>query len=181
MPTLAKFMILSGADNRPPMLEKHLVPRIYEQEFNYLCKDGRVTIQPVQGRQSSFVAGTSGTRANISGIGRNNSGQQRVVKCFNLLGEGHMARQSPKPKRKRDATWFRDKVLLVKAQGYGKVLNEEELEFLVDLEVQKVQLHRQSLHTMQLIKQMISIRMILTVTTSLQPRQFLWPICLITD
>nr|GEX36567.1 putative reverse transcriptase domain-containing protein [Tanacetum cinerariifolium] len=41
----------------------------------------------------------------------------------------------PKPKRKRDATWFRDKVLLVEAQGSGKVLNEEELEFLVDHEV----------------------------------------------
>ncbi|GJU01465.1 hypothetical protein Tco_1111803, partial [Tanacetum coccineum] len=36
------------------------------------------------------------------------------------------------PKRKRDATWFRDKVLLVEAQGFGKVLNEEELEFLAD-------------------------------------------------
>ncbi|GJU40012.1 hypothetical protein Tco_1192969 [Tanacetum coccineum] len=43
-----------------------------------------------------------------------------------------MARQCPKPKRKRDATWFRDKVLLVKAQGSGKVPNEEELEFLAD-------------------------------------------------
>ncbi|GJY99284.1 integrase, catalytic region, zinc finger, CCHC-type containing protein, partial [Tanacetum coccineum] len=58
--------------------------------------------------------------------------QQRVVKCFNCQGEGHMARQCLKPKRKRDATWFRDKVLLVEAQGSGKVLNEEELEFLVD-------------------------------------------------
>ncbi|GJR42229.1 hypothetical protein Tco_1310332 [Tanacetum coccineum] len=37
-----------------------------------------------------------------------------------------------KPKRKRDATWFRDKVLLVEAQGFGKVLNEEELAFLVN-------------------------------------------------
>nr|GEV55921.1 hypothetical protein [Tanacetum cinerariifolium]GEX48538.1 hypothetical protein [Tanacetum cinerariifolium] len=44
--------------------------------------------------------------------------------------EGHMARQYPKLKRKRDATWFRDKVLLVKAQRNDKVLNEEELEFL---------------------------------------------------
>ncbi|GJW84847.1 hypothetical protein Tco_0157992 [Tanacetum coccineum] len=43
-----------------------------------------------------------------------------------------MARQCSKPKRKRDATWFRDKVLLVEAQGSGKVLNEEELAFLVD-------------------------------------------------
>ncbi|GKA89511.1 integrase, catalytic region, zinc finger, CCHC-type containing protein [Tanacetum coccineum] len=77
--------------------------------------DGRVTVQPVQGRQSSFAASTSGTRANISGTCGNNSGQQRVVKYFNCQGEGHMARQCPKLRRKRDATWFRDKVLLVEA------------------------------------------------------------------
>nr|GFB11234.1 hypothetical protein [Tanacetum cinerariifolium] len=46
-----------------------------------------------------------------------------------------MARQYLKPKRKRDATWFRDKVLLVEAQRSGKVLNEKELEFLADPEV----------------------------------------------
>ncbi|GJR50473.1 hypothetical protein Tco_1400994 [Tanacetum coccineum] len=43
-----------------------------------------------------------------------------------------MARQCRKPKRKRDSTWFRDKVLLVEAQENGKVLKEEELEFLAD-------------------------------------------------
>ncbi|GJX51498.1 hypothetical protein Tco_0278343 [Tanacetum coccineum] len=43
-----------------------------------------------------------------------------------------MARHCPKPKRKRDATRFREKVLLVEAQGNGKVLNKEELEFLAD-------------------------------------------------
>ncbi|GKA48805.1 hypothetical protein Tco_0741763 [Tanacetum coccineum] len=75
--------------------------------------DGRVTVQIVQRRQSSYAAGTSETRANISGT-------------------GHMARQCPKPKRKRDATWFRDKVLLVEAQGNSKILNEEELKFLAD-------------------------------------------------
>ncbi|GJT73271.1 retrovirus-related pol polyprotein from transposon TNT 1-94 [Tanacetum coccineum] len=75
---------------------------------------------------------TSGTRTNTSGTGGNYSGKQRVVKCFNCQGEGHMARQCPKPKRKRDATWFGDKVLLVEAQGNGKVLNEKELEFLAD-------------------------------------------------
>ncbi|GJY22342.1 retrovirus-related pol polyprotein from transposon TNT 1-94 [Tanacetum coccineum] len=97
--------------------------------------DGRVTVHPVQGRQESFAAGTSRTRANISGTGRNNSGQQRVMKCFNCQGDGHMAKQCPKPNRRRDATWFRDKVLLVEAQRNGKVLNEEELEFLADPEV----------------------------------------------
>nr|GEV86270.1 hypothetical protein [Tanacetum cinerariifolium] len=68
----------------------------------------------------------------MQGTGGNNSGLKRVMKCFNYQGEGHMARQCPNPKRRRDATWFRDKVLLVKAQGKCKVLNEEELEFLAD-------------------------------------------------
>nr|GEU74309.1 ribonuclease H-like domain-containing protein [Tanacetum cinerariifolium] len=69
------------------------------------------------GRQSSYAAGTSGTKANTSGTRGNYSGQQRVVKCFNCQGEGHMARQCPKLKRKSDATWFREKVLLAEAQG----------------------------------------------------------------
>nr|GEX41131.1 integrase, catalytic region, zinc finger, CCHC-type, peptidase aspartic, catalytic [Tanacetum cinerariifolium] len=37
-----------------------------------------------------------------------------------------------KPKRKRDAEWFKDKVLLVQAQANRHVLQEEELEFLAD-------------------------------------------------
>ncbi|GJS25807.1 integrase, catalytic region, zinc finger, CCHC-type containing protein [Tanacetum coccineum] len=66
--------------------------------------DGRVTVQPLQGRQNSYAAGTSGTRTYTSGIGGNYSSQQRIVKCFNCQREGHMARQCPKPKRKRDAS-----------------------------------------------------------------------------
>nr|GEX97500.1 hypothetical protein [Tanacetum cinerariifolium] len=76
-----------------------------------------------------YAASSSGTRDNTSGIGGRTLGQQRVVKCFNCQREGHMARQCTEPKRKRDATWFRDKVLLVEAQGNGTVLNDEELEF----------------------------------------------------
>nr|GEV89984.1 integrase, catalytic region, zinc finger, CCHC-type, peptidase aspartic, catalytic [Tanacetum cinerariifolium] len=40
--------------------------------------------------------------------------------------------QCTKPKRKRDAEWFKDKVLLVQAHANGQVLQEEELEFLAD-------------------------------------------------
>nr|GFD43892.1 hypothetical protein [Tanacetum cinerariifolium] len=47
-------------------------------------------------------------------------------------GEGHMSKQCTKPKRKRDAEWFKDKVLLLQAQSNGHVLQEEELEFLAD-------------------------------------------------
>ncbi|GJV40290.1 hypothetical protein Tco_1418730 [Tanacetum coccineum] len=41
--------------------------------------DGRVTIQPLQGRQNSYAAGTSGTRANTSRIGGNYSGNGKVL------------------------------------------------------------------------------------------------------
>ncbi|GJR56015.1 hypothetical protein Tco_1406536, partial [Tanacetum coccineum] len=49
--------------------------------------DGRVTVQPYQGRTNSFAASTSGTRANTFGIARRTSGQQRIVKCFNCQKE----------------------------------------------------------------------------------------------
>nr|GEV67330.1 hypothetical protein [Tanacetum cinerariifolium] len=84
--TLAEYMILSGADNRPPMLDNDLVSKDLWERIQLL-----------------------------------------------MQGEGYMARQCPKPKKRKDATWFRDKVLLVKAQGNGKVINEEELGFLEDL------------------------------------------------
>ncbi|GJX22823.1 hypothetical protein Tco_0227268 [Tanacetum coccineum] len=65
--------------------------------------DGRVTLQPIHGRQTYFVA-----------------------------GEGHMSKQCTKPKKKRDDSWFKDKVLLVQAQANGQIIHEEELAFLAD-------------------------------------------------
>nr|GFC60748.1 hypothetical protein [Tanacetum cinerariifolium] len=59
-------------------------------------------------------------------------GKQRVIMCYNCKGEGHMSKQCTKPRRKRDAEWFKDKVLLVQAQANGQVLQEEELKILAD-------------------------------------------------
>nr|GFA88269.1 hypothetical protein [Tanacetum cinerariifolium] len=118
--------------------------------------NGRVTIQPIQGRQNFVLAGSS--RPFTSGQG-GAPGKQRVITCYNCKGEGHMSKQCTKPKRKRDAEWFKDKVLLVQAQANGQytkpkkkrdaewfkekvllaqaqanghVLQEEELDFLAD-------------------------------------------------
>nr|GEW69768.1 hypothetical protein [Tanacetum cinerariifolium] len=176
--TLAEYIILFGADNRPPMLDKDLyessksIMELYMKNNEkgriilesveqgpliwHTIKDNGVTrtmkyselsatkkskliaisrklISFFKGRQNFYAAGTSGIRTNTLGTGRNYLGQQRVVKYFNCQGEGHMARQCLKPKRKRDALLFREKVLLVEAQRNGKVLIKEELEFLVDL------------------------------------------------
>nr|GEX12574.1 retrovirus-related Pol polyprotein from transposon TNT 1-94 [Tanacetum cinerariifolium] len=91
--------------------------------------NGRATIQPIQGRQNSMTAGMSGQYTSGPSI---TSRKQRVIVCYNCKGEGHMSKQCTKPKRKRDETWFKDKVLLVQAQANGQVLHEEELEFLAD-------------------------------------------------
>ncbi|GJZ87349.1 retrovirus-related pol polyprotein from transposon TNT 1-94 [Tanacetum coccineum] len=69
--------------------------------------DGRVTVQPIQGRQISYAAGT--TRTFTPGASRSNSGKQRI-----------------------DDSWFKEKVLLVQAQASRQILHEEELAFLAD-------------------------------------------------
>nr|GEZ06685.1 hypothetical protein [Tanacetum cinerariifolium] len=74
------------------------------------------------GMSRQYTSGPSGT----------NSGEQRVIVCYNCKGEGHMSKQCINPKRKRDEAWFKDKVLLVQAQANGQVLHGEELEFLAD-------------------------------------------------
>ncbi|GJS72529.1 retrovirus-related pol polyprotein from transposon TNT 1-94 [Tanacetum coccineum] len=83
-----------------------------------------------EGRQTSLAAGT--TRTYTSGASGSNSGKQRTIICYNCKREGHMSKQCTKPKRKRDDSWFKDKVLLVQAQASGQILHEEELAFLAD-------------------------------------------------
>nr|GEW32870.1 hypothetical protein [Tanacetum cinerariifolium] len=41
-----------------------------------------------------------------------NYGKQRTVICYNCKGDGQMSKQCTKPRRKRDDSWFKDKVLL---------------------------------------------------------------------
>ncbi|GKB82460.1 hypothetical protein Tco_0949355 [Tanacetum coccineum] len=90
----------------------------------------RVTLQPIQGRQTSLATGTS--RTYTPGTSRSNSRKQRTVICYNYKGEGHISKQYTKSKRKRDDSWFKDKLLLVQAQASGQILHEEELAFLAD-------------------------------------------------
>nr|GFA28192.1 hypothetical protein [Tanacetum cinerariifolium] len=128
-------IILQGLPPEPPtnnQLRNSLNPR-QQATIN----NGRVTLQPIQGRHTSLDVGTS--RTYTSGASGNNSGKQRTVIYYNCKGEGHMSKQCTKPKRKRDESWFKDKVLLVQAQANSQILHEEELAFLVDLGIAKAQ------------------------------------------
>ncbi|GJZ67233.1 hypothetical protein Tco_0630473 [Tanacetum coccineum] len=70
-------------------------------------QDGRVTMQQVHGKQG-----------------------------LSILGEGHMARQCTQPKRPRNATWYKEKVMLAEAQEVRQILDEEQLAFLADLKTE---------------------------------------------
>nr|GEX72711.1 integrase, catalytic region, zinc finger, CCHC-type, peptidase aspartic, catalytic [Tanacetum cinerariifolium] len=99
--------------------------------------NGRVTLQPIQERHTSLAAGTS--RTYTPGASRNNYRKQMTVISYNCKGEGYMSKQCTKLKRKRDDSWFKDKVLLVKAQANGQILYEDELEFLADPRIVEAQ------------------------------------------
>ncbi|GJS94357.1 retrovirus-related pol polyprotein from transposon TNT 1-94 [Tanacetum coccineum] len=126
---------------QPSIPQLEYAPTTYQQQqpefshetppsFSTTIYDGKVTVQPVQGRQTTYAAGT--TRKFTPGASGSNTGKQRTVICYNCKGEGHIAKQCTKPKRKRDDTWFNDKVLLVQAQASGQALTEEEIAFLAD-------------------------------------------------
>ncbi|GJX89486.1 retrovirus-related pol polyprotein from transposon TNT 1-94 [Tanacetum coccineum] len=67
-----------------------------------------------------------------SSRGNTTSEHARVVKCYNCQGEGHMVRKFTQPKRPRNATWYKEKAMLVEAQEAGQILDEEQLTFLAD-------------------------------------------------
>nr|GEV22487.1 hypothetical protein [Tanacetum cinerariifolium] len=81
----------------------------------------------------------SNPRTYTPGASGSNSGKQKTIVCYNYKGEGHMSKQSTKPKRKQDDSWFKDNVLLVQAQANGQILHEEELAFLADLGIAESQ------------------------------------------
>ncbi|GJT69562.1 integrase, catalytic region, zinc finger, CCHC-type containing protein [Tanacetum coccineum] len=94
--------------------------------------DGKfICANPFRGRQTTYALWRT-TRKSPPGASGSNTGKQRTVICYNCKGEGHIAKQCNKPKRKRDDTWFNDKVLLVQAQASGQVLTEDEIAFLAD-------------------------------------------------
>nr|GEZ27036.1 hypothetical protein [Tanacetum cinerariifolium] len=100
--------------------------------------NGWVTIQPIQRRQNFVSAGSS--RPFTSGSG-GAPGKQRVIMCYNCKGEGHMSKQCTKPKRKRDAEWFKDKVLLVQAQANGQKEESRNIDRELALEKQVKELN----------------------------------------
>ncbi|GJR54514.1 hypothetical protein Tco_1405035 [Tanacetum coccineum] len=49
--------------------------------------------------------------------------------------KGHIARQCTQPKRRRNIAWFKEKAMLTEAQESRQILDEEQLAFLADLDL----------------------------------------------
>ncbi|GKB46429.1 putative reverse transcriptase domain-containing protein [Tanacetum coccineum] len=153
--TLAEYMILSGADNRPPMTKKYaelsatekiqadcdmkatniilqgLHADIYSLVNHHrVAKDLWERVQLLMQDSGLAVPVFKQGDDPIDAINKMMSFFSTVITAHfpstnNQLRNSSNPRQQetihdgpcPKPKRKRDATWFRDKVLLVEAQG----------------------------------------------------------------
>ncbi|GJU58025.1 hypothetical protein Tco_1235791 [Tanacetum coccineum] len=57
----------------------------------------------------------------------------------------HMAKQCTQSKRLRSSTWFKEKLMFVEAQEAGQILDEEQLAFIADPGIAKVQVAQQTI------------------------------------
>ncbi|GJS06613.1 hypothetical protein Tco_0363409 [Tanacetum coccineum] len=105
--------------------------KLVKPDNNATINNGRVTLQPIQGRQTSVAAGTS--RTYTPGASGNNSGKTKNGYLLQLhRGRPHV-QIVQQTKEETDDSVFKIKVLLVQAQASGQILHEEELAFLADL------------------------------------------------
>nr|GEV19720.1 integrase, catalytic region, zinc finger, CCHC-type, peptidase aspartic, catalytic [Tanacetum cinerariifolium] len=102
-------------------------------------QDGRVVVQNVQGRPNrgqgmnpwgGNAVGYRGAPNRVGNQGQARPGQARIVKCYNCNGTGHIARNCTQPKQPQNSEYFKDKMLLMKAQENGVALDAEQLLFL---------------------------------------------------
>nr|GEV86715.1 hypothetical protein [Tanacetum cinerariifolium] len=183
MTTLAEHMIVAGADNHPPMLEKTVYNSWQNRMLLYIKgkEHGRMMFNSIEHYHLYMVL--LKWMVSLEPRLMKNSRMQRSFKtimmlkppilffkvyhqkctllstitmllnkfrielsysckepnCHNKNGEWHMARQCTQPKRSMNSTWFKEKILLVKAQEAGQVLDEKQLAFLANPGVAKIQ------------------------------------------
>ncbi|GKC61670.1 retrovirus-related pol polyprotein from transposon TNT 1-94 [Tanacetum coccineum] len=98
---------------------------------------------PPSNNQLRIFDGNKNKGSAMNSRGNYAASQLRVVKCYNCQGEGHMARQCTQPKRPRNATWFKEKLMLAEAQEAGQILDEKQLAFLADPEIDEASVAQQ--------------------------------------
>nr|GEU73577.1 hypothetical protein [Tanacetum cinerariifolium] len=156
MTTLAEHIIVVGAENRPPMLEKSMYNSWASRIRLFIKgnKHGRMMLDSIdngllQGgdpikcinKAMAFLSVVASREIATTSRGNYAASQPKVVKCYNCLGEGNMVKQCTQPKRPRSFAWFKEKLLLAEAQEadvlskvpysdtyLNDMLNQEELQ-----------------------------------------------------
>ncbi|GKD55694.1 retrovirus-related pol polyprotein from transposon TNT 1-94 [Tanacetum coccineum] len=109
----------------------------FDQLYAFLKHYEHDANENIQGHQSQGYgvdAGKSqatGTRG-VNTVSDVNANQSRVIRCYNCKGKGHTAKQCTTKKMVKDSKWFKQKMLLAKAQESGVVLHEDQQEFFTD-------------------------------------------------
>ncbi|GJV23099.1 hypothetical protein Tco_1375794 [Tanacetum coccineum] len=103
-----------------PPSNNQLKRSFQSQKIRQPFKDGIFTVQQVQGKTNSGFAALEIEELLQHQGEIYEASQQRVVKCYNFQGEGHIGRQCTQLKRSRNFAWFKEKQMLVEAQEAGK-------------------------------------------------------------
>ncbi|GJZ75864.1 hypothetical protein Tco_0640329 [Tanacetum coccineum] len=145
--TLAEYMILSSADNRPPMLDKDLYDSWKSQMATLHAKQralggGRMILESVENGPLIWptIAEIGLTRTKeICPLKPTINLKLPLIEKQALFRWQGIVQQVQGDKasysllaRPRNATWYKDKAMLAKAQEPGQILDEKQLAFLVD-------------------------------------------------
>nr|GEV35586.1 retrovirus-related Pol polyprotein from transposon TNT 1-94 [Tanacetum cinerariifolium] len=162
--TLAEYMILFGADNHPPMLDKDLVAKDLWDRVQLLMQGTSLTKQerecfdvPVFSPKDDPIAYLNKEMAFQIVVASLSlpSTKNQLRTSFNLRNQATIqddkvtvqqvhGRQGQSysgtgyksnPKRPRNATWYKEKAMLTEAQEARQILDEEQLAFSADLGV----------------------------------------------
>nr|GEV65834.1 hypothetical protein [Tanacetum cinerariifolium] len=133
-------MILSDADNRPPMLDKDLYDSWKSRmKLNMQNKEHRrMILESVENGpliwptvEENRVTRTKKYAELFAAKKIQADCDMKATKII-FQGERDMARQCTQPKRPRNATWYKYKEMLAEAQEARQILDEEQLAFLLN-------------------------------------------------